>query len=86
MRIAHIALNLRLWHKGCHGIHNNNINRTGADHRFGNLKRLLPIIRLGNIKLVYIHPDILCIDRVEGVLRINKACDPTALLNLRNHM
>ena len=46
MRIAHVPVDLRLRHQSRNRVNDNNVNRTGTDHRFGDLQRLLSVIRL----------------------------------------
>ncbi len=86
MGIPHIAVNFRLWDKRGHGVHNNNIHRAGTHHCFGDFKGLFPTIRLRYVKIVYIHADMLCIHRIQGMLRINKTCYPSQLLHFCDHM
>jgi hypothetical protein len=46
MLISDITVDLGPGHKGCNRINNNNINGVAADKNLGNLKGLLPVIRL----------------------------------------
>ena len=86
MGITHITVNLCLWNQGSNGIHDHDINRTGTHHGLCDLQSLLTVVRLGNIKIVDIYPDVLGIDRIQRMLCINKACDTACLLYLCDSM
>ena len=86
MAVAHIPFDLLLRHQRSHRVYNDDVHRTGSHHRLGDLKRLIPAVRLRNIQFIYIHSDILRVDRVQRMLRINKARDPSTLLYFRDHM
>ena len=64
MGIPHLPLNLRLGHQGCHGVHDNNIHCPGTNHGLRDLQRLLPIIRLGDVEIVDINPDVPGVNRI----------------------
>ena len=86
MEIAHIALNLRLRHECRDRVHNDDIHGAASHHGLGNLERLLTGVRLGDVEIVDIDPDILCIDRIQRVLGVDKARNAAALLHFRDHM
>ena len=86
MGITHIALNLRTRHQSRYRVHHDNIDGAAAHQRLYNLQRLLASIRLGNQKIVNIHAQILGINRVQGMLRINKGCHAPLPLRLGNHV
>ena len=86
MAVSHVTVNLRLRHKRCHRVHYDDIHRAGTHHGLRDLQRLLTAIRLGYVKVVDIHPDILRIDRIQGMFRINKSRDAAPLLYFRDHM
>ena len=64
MGITHLAVDLGLRHQGCNRVHNDNVHCTGTHHGLGDLQCLLAVVRLGNVKVVNIDADVLCIDRV----------------------
>ena len=82
MGISHISVNFRLWHKSCYRIDNYNIDCSGTHHGLGDLKCLLSAVRLGNIEIVNINTDILCIDRIKRMLCVNESGNSTLLLHL----
>ena len=86
MGITHIAVDLRLGHQGRHRVHDHDIHRAGANHCLCDLQGLLAVIRLGDIEVVNIHADILRVNGIQGMLRINKAGNASPLLYLRHHM
>ena len=86
MGIPHLSVYLLSGDKGCHGVHNNDIHRAGAYHGLGNFQRLLAGIRLRDIEVIHIYPDVSGIHRIQGMLCVNKACDAAALLYLRHHV
>ena len=86
MGISHISVDLRLRHQSGHRVHDHYIHSAGANHHLRNLQRLLAVIRLRNIEVINIHADILCIDRIQGMLRVDKTGDPAPFLNLGHHM
>ena len=86
MGVSHIAVNFSLGHKGRYGVNHYDINRAGTNHRFRNLKRLLSVVRLGNIKVIHVHANIPGVNRVKRVFRVNEACNSSSFLNLGNHM
>ena len=86
MGISHITVDLRLGHQGCHRVHDHNIHSAGADHCLCDLQGLFTVIWLGNIQVIDIHADVLRVNGIQGMLRIDKAGDPSSLLYLRHHM
>ena len=86
MAVSHIALNLCLRDKCCNRVNDHDIHRTGTYHRLSDLKCLLTVIRLGNIKIVDINTDVLRIDRIKRMLCINETGDSASLLYFCNHM
>ena len=86
MEISHIALNLRLRHERRDRVHNDDVHGTASHHGLGDLERLLTGVRLGDVKVVDIDPDVLCVDRIQCVLGIDKARNAAALLHFRNHV
>ena len=86
MRITHLAVDLGLWYQGCNRVHDDNVYCTGADHGLGNLQRLLAVVRLGNVKVVDVHTDVLRVYRVQGMLSVDETGNTAALLHLSYHM
>ena len=86
MGVPHISIDLRLRNKCCNRVNNNNVDGSAADHRLADLKRLLPVIRLRNIQIINIHPNVLRIDWIQRMFGINKAGNAAPLLHFRHHM
>ena len=86
MAVSHLSLDLCLGNQGCNRVHDYNIQSAGAHHSLSDLQSLFSVIRLRNIKIVDIHTDIFCINRIKRMLRINKSRNSAAFLNLCNHM
>ena len=86
MAVSHVSLDLSLRNKGCNRVNDHDVHGSGTYHGLCDLKCLLAVIRLGNIKVINIYTDILGIDRIKCMLCINESCDPAALLNLCNHV
>ena len=86
MAVSHVALNLLSGHKSRHGVDDNDIHSSGADHRLRDLQRLVTAVRLRDVQLVNIHADISCIDRVQRMFRIDKSCNTSPLLHLGDHV
>ena len=86
MGISHLPVNLRFRNQCRNGVHNHDIHRSGAHHGFRNLQSLLSIIRLGNIKIINIYPNILSVNRIQSMFCVNKTRDSSPLLNLCYHM
>ena len=86
MCIAHITLDLGLRNQGRDGVDHDDIDRAGTHHGLGDLQRLLPAVRLGDVQIVDIDADILRIDGIQRMLRIDETGDTAALLNLRDHV
>ena len=84
--LAHLSLDLRLGDQRRHRVHDNDVDGSGTYHRIRDLKSLLAVVRLGNIQFVDIHAEILRVDRIQRVLRVNESSDSASLLRLRDHM
>ena len=86
MAVAHIALDLLLRHKCCNRVDDNDVDRAGPHHRLRDLKRLVTAVRLRYVQFIDIHPDILRIYRVHGMLSIDKTGDAASLLYFGDHV
>src|SRR6266481_2118147 len=86
MTVAHLALELSTRNEGSHRIDYQDVYRTGADERVGDLERLLARIGLGDQQIVDIDPELAGIARVERMLGVDEGAGPTAALRLRNHV
>src|SRR6266511_3423035 len=84
VRVAHLALDLRLGNQGGHRDHHHDVDGTGADHDVGDLQGLLAVVGLGHQKLVDVHPQHLRIVRIERVLGVDEHRDPAQPLGLRD--
>ena len=71
MRVAHVALDLRLRHQGGHRVDDHDVDGARADQDLADLKRLLPRVRLGDEQLVDVDADRLGVAglRKDGDLR-----------------
>ena len=86
MMITHLALNFCTWCQCRHRVHNQYITGTGSNQHIGHLQRLFTGIGLGYHQIVHLHPQLLGIDRVQGVLRIDKGAGTTGLLRFGNYL
>ena len=86
LQVVHITVDLRLRHQSRHGVNDHDIKSAGTDHRLSNLQRLLAVIRLGNVKVINIHANLLGILRIKSVFRVNKSGNTVSLLCFSNHM
>ena len=84
--IAHIALDLRLGHKGGYGVDHDHIQRAGAGEVFGDLKRLLAVIRLGDQKGIHVHAQVGGVNGIQRVLRVDKRGLAAVLLCLGHNV
>ena len=86
MAVSHISFYLLLRHQSRDRVHYNDIHRSGSYHSLRNLKGLISAVRLRDIQFINIHTDILCIDRIQRMLRVYKSGNPASLLHFRDHM
>ena len=84
--VAHVAVDLRLGHKGRDRVDHDDIDGAGPDHGLGDLQGLLAAVGLGDIEVVDIHADILGIDGIQRVLRVDEARDTAPPLDLGDHV
>ena len=86
MAVAHLTIDLCLRNEGCDRVDNQDVDRAGAHHRLGDLQCLLSGIRLGNVEIIDIDPDVLRVLRIQCMLCIDEAGDPATLLYLCHGM
>ena len=86
MGITHIAVDLSLGDQGRDRVDNDNVDRAGTHHCLRDLQRLFAAVRLGNIEVVDIHADVLGVNGIQRVLRVDEACDAAPLLHFRDHV
>ena len=86
MGISHIPIDFRLGHKSRHGVHDDDVNGTAPHQCLHDVQGLFPRVRLGDEQFIDVNAQLLGIDRVQSVLRINKRRNPPCLLRLRNHV
>src|SRR5271154_7224680 len=86
MGIAHLSVELRLWHKGCYGVHHQHIDGVRPDQRFDDLQCLLTIVRLADQQIVDVYSELASVGRIERMLRIHKRRQTTSLLRLCNNL
>ena len=80
-RIAHLSFDLCLRGEGCHGVDDNDVDRAGAYEVVRDFKGLFSVVRLGYVKVIHINTDILGINRIECMLRIEIPRDRPIPLN-----
>ena len=86
MTVPHFPVNLRLRYECRNRVYNQNIHRTGTNHRFRNIESLLSGVRLRNIEIINIHTDSLCIAGIQSMLRIYESGNSASLLYFRYGM
>ena len=72
MAVAHLALDLGTGHHGCHRVHHDGVDGTGAHQRFADLHGLLTGVRLADQQIVDVHAQCLGIHRVQCVLHVDE--------------
>ncbi len=86
MRITHITVDLLLGNEGGDRVHDDDIHSAGTDHRLADVQRLFAGIRLGDIEIVNVHADVLRIDRIQRVFRVDVTRDAAGFLRFRDHV
>ena len=84
--IAHLAVDLGLGHQRRDRVDDQHVQRAAADQGLSDLQGLLAGIRLGNIELVDIHAQLLGVQGIQGVLRVDESGDAAVLLGLGHNM
>ena len=82
VRVAHLALDLRLRHQGRHRVDRDHVERRRPDEQVGDLERLLAVVGLRQEELVDVDADGLRVGRVHRVLGVDEGAQPAALLGL----
>ena len=77
--VAHLGLDFSTGYKSRNGVHNNYVNRAGANKGLGDFQCLLAGIRLGDKEAVDIHAEGAGIGGIKCVLRVHEG-DLAALL------
>ena len=83
-RVPHFPFNLLTGNERRDRVHNNNIQRTGANQGIRNLKPLLAAVRLRNQQGIDIYPQRPGINRIKRVLGVYKCRFAAYFLRLRN--
>ena len=86
VRIAHVALKLRLGNQRGNGVDNDNIYRAAPHERLRNIERLFAAVGLRDIELVHLNAKAFGINRIERMFRIDKHAHALILLRLRNYV
>ena len=86
MIVAHFAFNFRLGHQGGHAVHHHHIQRIAADELVGNGQGLLAIVGLADQQVVRVHPKLLGVNGVQGVLGVNEGAQTAHFLGLGHEM
>jgi hypothetical protein len=76
MGIAHLAFNFRTRGQGCDRIHHHDIHGPGTHEHICDFEGLFARIRLGNEQISHIDSQLLGIDRIQGMLGIDKCSTP----------
>ena len=82
--VTHFAVDLRLGGEGCHRVHDQHVDGTGAHQRLGDFQRLLTAVRLGHQQAVDVDAQRLGIGGVEGVFHVDECHFAAHLLRLGN--
>ena len=86
MGVAHIPLYFGLGRERGNRVDNDYVNGARTHERFAYVESLFARIGLGDIELVGIDAESLCIGRIEGMFRIDERGNSTEFLRLRNYM
>ncbi len=86
MRIAHVALDLRLRRQRRDRVDHHHIDRAGAHQHIGDLQRLLTGVRLGDQQLIHINTQLFGVLRIERVFGIDEGTGTPCLLRLGDHL
>ena len=80
--VAHLAFQFGTRHQGRHGVHDQDVDGTGAYQSVGDLQGLLAGVGLRNQQLVDVDPELLGINRIERVLGVDEGAGAAVLLSL----
>ncbi len=83
-RVAHLALNLLLGRQGCHRVNDQYVDGRRANQLVGYLKSLLAVVGLRDVEVGNVYAQLLSIETVEGVFRIDEGGYTAGLLGLGN--
>ena len=72
--VSHFSVNFALRGKGCNRVNDYYIDCPRTDKVVGNFECLFSIVGLGNVEIIYIDAQFLCIVAVKSVFGINKGC------------
>ena len=84
--VAHVAFQFGLRRQGGDGVDDEDIDRARANQGVGDLQSLLTGVRLRDEQIIDDHAELAGIDRVEGVLGIDKGTNALALLRFGDDM
>ncbi len=82
MGIAHLALQFRARHKGCHRVDHQHVDGAGSHQRVADFQGLFTGIGLADEQVVDVHAEFAGIERIERVLRIDEGAGAAAFLRL----
>ena len=80
--IPHLAVDLRLRYQRRHRVDDDDVDSAGTDQHVDNFERLLARVRLRNQQVLGLDADVAGVDRIQGMLGIDKGRDATQLLRL----
>ena len=86
MRLAHLAVDLRLCDHCRDGIQNDHVQCARTNQRLHDLKRLLAGVRLGHKQRINIDTQRLCVNGIERVLNVDKRSLAPGFLRLRDDL
>ncbi len=82
VRIAHLAVQFGLRHQRGDRVDHQHVNGSRTYQRFGDLQRLLAVVRLRDQQVVHVHAQLLRVARVQRMLGVHKGRQPAGLLRL----
>ncbi len=86
VRVAHLALDLRLRRERGDRVDRDDVEGAGADEQLRDLERLLARVGLRDEKVVDVDADPLRVRGVHRVLRVDEGADAAAALGLGDHV
>ena len=84
--VSHVALDLRAGNQRRHRVHDDDIDGAGPDQGLADLHGLLAGVRLGDVQLVDIDPDVPGVGGVQYVLHVDVGCRAAQGLGLSDNV
>ncbi len=86
MGVAHVAFDLRPRCESRDRVNDHNVDGTRANQHVDDLERLLTGVGLANQKVIHIHTNGACIDRVHRVFGVDVGADTAVALGFGHHV